>query len=196
MTTIAAKRSLTLTADDFYALGDDGAGYELIDGKLEVNPMSAKSCRIGGILSTCLQLHCDRVPGWVFPQDSGFRCFADEPNRVRKPDAAFIAFDRMSVGDYDAEGFIRIVPDLVAEVVSPKDIASKVETKIEQWLEAGVKVVWVVYPNQKRVREHRPDGAVRHFLESDELNEPTILPGFACPVADLFRLPGTPSGIA
>lgn len=189
MTTLAAKQSMTLTADDFYAMGDAGSGYELVDGKLEVNPMSAKSSRVGGLLSTRLQNYCDRVPGWVFPQETGYRCFADDPNRVRKPDASFIARDRMTVEDYEADGFIRIVPDLVIEVVSPKDIAFKVEGKIDQWLDAGVKVVWVVYPKQRRVREHRPDGTVHQFLESDVLSEPTLLPGFTCPIADLFRTP-------
>ncbi len=189
MTTLAAKRSMTLTADDFYAMGDAGAGYELVDGTLEVNPKSAKACRVGGKLYFQLEKYCEQYSGWAFPQDSGFRCFSEDPNRVRKPDAAFIALDRMTVEEYEVEGFIRVVPDLAAEVVSPKDIASKVEGKIDQWLDAGVKVVWVVYPNQKRVREHRPDGTVRQFLESDELSEPTLLPGFAGPVADLFRLP-------
>lgn len=189
MNTLASKRSMTLTADDFYDMGDAGAGYELVDGKLDVNPMSAKSCRVGGKLYNKSENYCEQQPGWAFPQESGYRCFVDDPNRVRKPDASYIALDRMTAEDYESLGFIRIVPDLVVEVISPKDIASKVESKIDQWLEAGVKVVWVVYPNQKRVREHRPDGSVRHFHESDVLTEPTILPGFACTVADLFLLP-------
>ena len=99
----------------------------------------------------------------------------------------------MSVEDYEAEGFIRIVPDLVAEVVSPTDKAVNVERKIGQWLAAGVKVAWVVYPNERMIREHRSSGPLRQYREGDELTEPTILPGFACPVADLFRLPGIPA---
>ncbi|MBL8866563.1 MAG: Uma2 family endonuclease [Planctomycetia bacterium] len=189
MTTLAAKQRLRLTADEFYALGDGHGGYELIDGRREVNPMSAKSSRIGGLFYAQLEQYCRRYPGWAFPQETGYRCFTDDPERVRKPDASFIALDRMSAGDYEAEEFIRIVPDVVVEVVSPKDIASKVEAKIGQWLTAGVKVAWVVHPNVQLVREHRADGTVRQFHFGEELTEPAILPGFTLPVADLFRLP-------
>lgn len=185
----AVAEKTTLTPADLLARPDGGRGYELVDGQLEAMPVSAKSSRIGGILCGELLQHCKTHPGWVFPADTGFRCFADDPNRVRKPDTAFIALDRFTAAEYEEEGFIETVPDLVAEVISPNDIADAVDRKIEEWLAAGVKVVWVVHPPVRVVREHRPGGGLRQFLFADTLTEPTLLPAFACPVAELFRLP-------
>lgn len=193
MSTLAAKMGRNLTADDLLAMPDEGRGYELIDGRLEINPMSARSCWIGGFLHRAIGNYCEGNRGWAFPQDTGFRCFAGAPNRVRKPDTAFIVPERYTNEQFASEGFIGTVPDLVIEVISPKDKSSKVETKIGQWLAAGVNVVWVVHPEERLVREHRPDGSVRQYRDADVLVEPTLLPGFACPVADLFKLPGATS---
>jgi Uma2 family endonuclease len=134
-----------------------------------------------------------KFPGWLFPPDSGFRCFRDDPNRVRKPDVAFIALDRMPPATYQDEGFCSTVPDLVVEVTSPNDLHDDVEEKLEGWLAAGVKVVWIVQPITHTVRVHRADGGYAFLRGGDTLTGDNVLPGFACPVADLFRLPGTPS---
>ncbi len=190
MSTLSAKLKRIYSVEDFLALPNQGQGYELVDGRLEANRMGAYSCRIGNLIATALQIYCSRVPGWVFGQDSGFRCFPDKPKRIRKPDASYIAFSRYSFERCQSEPFVSVVPDLVAEVVSPRDLSQKVEDKIGQWLEVGVKVVWVVYPVSRLVREHRPDGFVRQFRDGDELTEPALLPGFSLPVADLFRPPG------
>ncbi len=189
MTTTTAKKRRSYTVEDFLSLPRHGQGYELVDGRLEPNRMGAYSCRIGNLIATALQSYCARVPGWVFGQDSGYRCFPDAPQRIRKPDASFIAFDRYSFEQCQSEPFITVVPDLVAEVISPRDIALKVERKIGQWLAVGVKVVWVVYPNERIVREHRLDGTVRQYRERDELAESGILPGFSLPIAELFQPP-------
>ncbi len=181
-----------LTPEDLLARPDGGSGYDLVDGQLEVIAMSAKSCRIGGRLYRALENYCDQRPGWAFPPETGFRCYIDDPNRVRKPDVSFIAFDRYTQAEYEEEGFIETVPDMIAEVISPNDIADAVDRKIEEWLTAGVQVVWVVHPPIQVVREHRPGGGLRQFLLTDTLIEPTLLPGFACPIAELFRLPGVP----
>ena len=185
----AVAEMTMLTPTDLLARPDGGRGYELVDGRLEEMPVSAKSSRIGGQLSGELLRYSDVHPAWVFAAGTGFCCFADDLNRVRKPDAAFLALDRYSVADYEKDDFIATVPDIVAEVISPNDVAYAVDRKIDEWLAAGVKVVWVVHPEVAVVREHRPDGTIRQLRPADALTEPTLLPGFACPVAELFRLP-------
>ncbi len=194
MTTAVAARERTMTPEEMLARPDGGRGYELVDGQLEGQEMCAKSSRLGGKMYRVLDTYCDQHPGWAFPPETGFRCFADDPNRVRKPDAAYIAFDRLTVAEFEDEGFLGTVPDLVAEVISPNDISDAVDRKITEWLAAGVRVVWVVHPVLRMIREHRGDGSFRQFRVGDALTEPTLLPGFACPVADLFRLPGEVAG--
>ena len=112
---------------------------------------------------------------------------------VRKPDASYIAFPRMTAEEYDADGFIEIVPDLVAEVVSPNDQAEEARDKIENWLAAGVRLVWQVYPSTRVVQAYRPDGRITLYRVGDTLTADDVLPGFACPVAELFRVPAAKS---
>lgn len=88
------------------------------------------------------------------------------------------------------EGHCRIVPDLVAEVVSPNDYYSDVEEKAKEYLGAGVCLVWVIDPRTKTVRVHRQDGSETRLGASDELLGEEVIPGFRCRVGDLFLDPG------
>jgi len=85
-----------------------------------------------------------------------------------------------------SEGHVRLAPDLVVEVISPNDLAYEIDEKVDEYETAGVKLIWVVNPETKAVRVHRADGAVMVLREKDELDGEDILPGFRCPVAELF----------
>jgi len=190
MSTVLSK----ITPDDLLQMGDEGKGFELVKGELMELNLSARSSRIGGQIYRQLENYSrSQSPGWAFPPETGFRCFRTDPDRVRKPDAAFIALQRFTRDEYEEEGFIEVVPDLVAEVISPDDNAEEVEIKIEAWLEAGVKVLWEVYPATCSIRAYRPDNTITLFRITDTLSASDLLPGFACPVADLFKLPGEPA---
>jgi Uma2 family endonuclease len=180
-----------ITPDEMLRLPGEGSGYELVNGQLKELNVSKESSRVAGNLFFLIQQFCSgSIPGWVFPQETGFRCFAGDPGRVRKPDVAFILLDRMPPETYQDEGFCTICPDLVAEVISPNDLASELEEKRDEWLDGGVKTVWVVDPSTHTVRIHRTDGSYAFLRETDTLTAPDLLPGFAVPVADLFKLPG------
>jgi Uma2 family endonuclease len=182
-----------VTPEDLLRMGDAGKGYELANGELKEIKMSARSSRVGGLVYWKLQEYCEtQSPGWAFPPETGFRCFAEEPGQVRKPDAAYIKSDRYSRTEFEEDGWIEVVPDLVVEVVSPNDNAEELQNKIEEWLNAGVKLLWVVYPSTRQILTYRLDGSTTLFRSTDALTAPEVLPGFSCPVADFFRLPGEP----
>jgi Uma2 family endonuclease len=188
----AALAPLTMTPEDLLRMPDHGRGYELVNGKLQELPVSKECSHIAGVCHNRLFNFCEPANlGWVFPEGTSYQCFADEPSRVRKPDTSFIALARMPLEGYEDEGHIGAVPDFVVEVVSPNDNAAGVEEKIAEWLTAGVRVLWEVYPTTRTVREHRPDG-IRLFRAADTLALPDLLPGFSVPVASLFRRPGEP----
>jgi Uma2 family endonuclease len=179
-----------ITPDEFYRMGDAAKGYELVDGELKELNVSRESSHIAGEVYLRVKQHCNaNQPGWVFPEGSTYCCFPNNPSQVRKPDTSFIAGHRMTREEYHEEGHGTTVPDLVVEVVSPTDIAKDLEDKIEEWLDAGVKLLWEVYPNSRTIRAHRPDGTITLLRATDTLTAPDILPGFSCPVADLFKLP-------
>jgi Uma2 family endonuclease len=179
-----------ITPDDLLRLPDRGKGYELVNGELKELDVSKESSRVAGEVYFRLKQHCNaNLPAWVFPEGTSFRCFADDTARVRRADASLITLDRMPVATYQDEGHCTTVPNLVAEVISPNDLADDVEEKLEEWLDAGVKVVWIVNPATRTIRVHLAEGGYAFLRAADTLTV-DLLPGFACSVADLFRLPG------
>jgi Uma2 family endonuclease len=123
--------------------------------------------------------------GKTFAPDCGYQIFGEQSNRVRFPDGSFIARGRLP-GDETPAGHIRIAPDWALEVVSPNDTADDVEAKRIDFLRAGVKLLWIVYPEWRTVHVYRPGSVATVLTEADELTGEDVLPGFQCRVAELF----------
>lgn len=164
----------------------DGDNYELIDGRLKEKQMGARSDRIALRLGGLLDQFCVRTKsGLVFGSQTGFRCFANKPKLVRKPDVSFVAAGRLP-NDEAPDGDIALVPDLVAEAVSPNDTYEEVAVKVAEFKSVGVKLIWVISPETRTVLIRRADGTCAELDETGTLSGENVLPGFACPVADLF----------
>jgi Uma2 family endonuclease len=189
---IQAATKTRCTPEDLLDM-PDGDRFELVGGELVERHMGWNSSWIGGRVHHLLSTFCDAHPvALVAPADAGYQCFPDDPNKVRRADASIIRRERLPT-DEQLQGHCRIAPDLAAEVVSPNDLYSEVEGKVEEYLAAGVKLVWVVNPPLRSVRVHRADGSVTDLGEEDELSGEDVLSGFRCKVADLFRDPPPPS---
>ncbi len=78
-------------------------------------------------------------------------------------------------------------PLLAVEVLSPNDKHRDIVEAIEEYLECGVKVVWIVDPYTYTVAVHRPGREPKHYSRSDELPGDPELPGFRCKVAEIFE---------
>jgi Uma2 family endonuclease len=168
----------------------DGDRYELVNGKLVERNMSMLSSYIAGVVYALLFGFCrPKKLGWVFPEGTNYQCFEDDPSKVRKPDVSFIRLERLSPEQAAARGHARLTPDLAVEVVSPNDLYYDVELKAQEWLDAGAKLVWVVNPATRSLTIHRADGTSLILHEQDELTGEDIVPGFRCPVRELFLLP-------
>ena len=182
-----------VTANDLLTMPDEGQGFELVNGELREINVSKESSRVAGRICTRLDNFCEaRDAGYVYPEGTSYRCFPDDPKGTRRADVSFIAVDRMPATTYEDDGHCTTAPDLVVEVVSPNDLSEEVEEKRDEWLAAGVKLVWVVSPATRSVRIHRADGSSALLRASDSLTAEDVLPGFTCPVSQLFRLPGEP----
>jgi Uma2 family endonuclease len=90
------------------------------------------------------------------------------------------------VREADANDYWPIAPDLAVEVVSPSDRAAEVLAKVAEYLEAGTRLVWVVYPQTQKIVVYRPSADVQMLSVSDTLEGGDVVPGFACPVAEVF----------
>lgn len=180
----------TYTPEDLLALPDDGKTYELVGGRLVEKQMGGFSDWVSGrVLRLLGDLGEDRGLGFVI-SETGYQCFSD-PRMVRKPDVSFIRRGRLT-GERIPDGHIPVPPDLAVEVVSPNDTAYEVETKVQEYLEAGVPLVWVVYPNTRGIHVYRRDGAPDRLGELDDLTAPELIPDLRCRVADLFTIPAAP----
>jgi Uma2 family endonuclease len=62
----------------------------------------------------------------------------------------------------------------------------EINEKVEDWLAAGVLLVWVVMPPARTVTIYRPDAPERILHENDELTADGLIPGLRCRVGDLF----------
>lgn len=123
--------------------------------------------------------------GYTLAAETGF-VLHEEPATVRAPDLAYVSRERAP--QQWSRHFARFVPDLVAEVVSPADTYSEVVRKVQDWLTAGVKLVWVVDPESRQVSVHRAGQPVHILSEGDTLSGEEVLPGFACKVSEIFTL--------
>ena len=79
-----------------------------------------------------------------------------------------------------------MAPDLAAEVLSPSDRMVEALAKITMYLEAGVRLVWLVDPEAMTITVFRPDAALKMLGIGDTLDGGDVLPGFSVPVAELF----------
>ncbi len=174
------------TAEDLLGLSVPGKRFEMLDGEvIEMAPAGARHGKVAMKVGARLSIHVEQNDlGEVFAAETGF-VLARDPDTVRAPDVAFVAHDRLPPGDLPA-GFMEAAPDLVVEVVSPGDSAGYVRAKVEQWLQSGVRLVWVVYPETRSVAAYRSLNDVRVLTENDMLAGAPVVMGFSCPVKDLF----------
>jgi len=170
---------------EFLALPDHDL-YELVDGELREINVSNLSSLVSCKTSARLTIHCEaKNLGPVFACDAYYQCFAGRPRHARKPDVSFIRRDRLTEG-WLADGYFTIAPDLAVEVLSPNDLAYEVDEKIGEYLDAGVRLVWIINPEQRWVTIHRADGSVAKLKEPETLNGEQVVQGFSCRVGELF----------
>ena len=175
-----------ITAEELFAMGDRYPNVELIDGELrEGTPAGWEHGeRTLGVGSLVWSFVRERGLGRVAVGDPGI-VLRRGPDLVRAPDVAFIGTERLP-SDRPITGYSEVIPDFVVEVVSPGDRAGEIEQKVAQWLEAGVRLVWVVYPATRHVVAYCELAHPRVYTDAETIDGEPVLPGFARPVAEIF----------
>jgi Uma2 family endonuclease len=175
-----------MTAEDLFELPDDGLRHELVEGELHtMTPAGESHGWVALGIGAKIFDHVEQAGlGRAYAAETGFLLHRG-PDTVRAPDVAFVARDRLS-GD-PSSGFAELAPDLVVEVVSPSDRASDVASKATIWLDAGVRLVWVVDPQARLAAVHHPGGLVTVLREDGVLDGEDVLPGFRLPLSTVFR---------
>ena len=184
----AAAPAHLMTAEELLRLPTGmGECYELVAGVLKTTPANgmchgAIAANIGCLLHEAVS--SSRL-GDTVGAGTGF-ILSRNPDTVRAPDAAFVAAARLPAGDLP-EGFFPGAPDLAVEIISPSEGATDVQRKVSEYFGAGARLVWIVYPDMRQVVVFRSARQSVVLTADDTLDGGELLPGFACPVAELFE---------
>ncbi len=158
---------------------------ELVRGELVMmSPAGFEHGVIAGNIHVCLGAFVKRrTLGIVTAAETGF-VIGRDPDTVRAPDVGFIRSDRVPA--VRARGFFEGAPDLAVEVVSPTDRAGELLAKVQDWLAADCRAVWVVDPTTRTISVYRGAGEITLLGINDEVTDEELLPGFRLPVAEVF----------
>lgn len=131
-----------------------------------------------------IKVHSDAHDlGRVYAAETGFQVESD-PDTVRAPDVAFISKERLA--EVEPRGYSGSAPDLAVEVLAHDDHPARTLEKVAQWLNAGVRLVWVVDSEKRTARVYRADGSEALLGPDDALDGEDVLPGFRCALVDLW----------
>ena len=174
-----------MTAEELERFDLPGKSTELVRGRLIVRePPSAYHGHVAAKLLFRLGQHVySRDLGWLFSQDTGFRIETD-PDTVRAPDVAFVSKERHP--EIPRRGYAPFAPELAAEILSPEDRPGVVLSKVGDWLDAHVEIVWVIDPIRREARIYRADGSQSLVGESGALDGEAVLPGFSCRLVEVL----------
>jgi len=173
-----------MTAEQLFATPEVGR-CELLRGELILmSPAGYEHGVIVGNIHTNLAIFVkQRRLGNVTAAETGF-VLGRDPDTVRAPDVGFIRSDR--VPKERTRGFFEGPPDLAVEVVSPTDRAGELLTKVQDWLTAGCRAVWVVDPTSQTASVYRGSRETLLLSVADSLTDAELLPGFCLPLAEVF----------
>ncbi|MBW4444532.1 MAG: Uma2 family endonuclease [Plectolyngbya sp. WJT66-NPBG17] len=114
--------------------------------------------------------------GNVFSSSTGFRL---ANTAVRSPDAAFVAKGRLPQDwDQQEDKFIAIAPDFVIEIRSKTDSLEGLKEKMQEYIENGVRLGWMIDRKNKTVFVYRADGSITQYPETATLSGEDVVPGF------------------
>jgi Uma2 family endonuclease len=181
---MATTSRRTATEDDLLAMPRNGDKYELVDGEIRVSPTGNRHSAVGAeLVARLLAFVRERSLGHVMGADAGYRL---PGGNVRSPDVSFVAIGRFP-DDRPTVDWARLAPDLAVEVLSPRDRTRHVLDKVGEYLDAGVRLVWIIDPQKKQATVYRSLVDGRHLGPDDHLDGEDVLPGFRCRLGDLFE---------
>jgi Uma2 family endonuclease len=177
-----AKTLLTAEQFDNYPFEEDKR-YELDEGELiEMTKPAYKHNRVLKKLLVELELYLRNRPiGEALISEN---LYALSPMTRRSPDVAVILGNRLE--ELKDAKVIPIIPEIVAEVLSPSETPRMIQRKLDQYFRAGVKETWIINTSTQSVAVWTgPAHSDQKLSGSGSLTSP-LLPGFTLPIEELF----------
>jgi Uma2 family endonuclease len=175
----------TVTERDWLAL-DQRAKIlcELVERTLVEKAMGAPESLLAARLIYWLMLFNEPHDLGIFLDGQGALRFL--PELVRIPDVSFISWERLPNHEFPNEPLPQVVPDLTVEVISKGNTKEEMERKLSEYFQAGVRLVWYVYPMKRCVVVYSSPMESRTVQGRQVLTGEPVLPGFRLPLTQLF----------
>lgn len=191
----AAVGPKLMTVEEFLALPDDGVERWLLRGELREKrdtdvtmrnkAHSITEARVTRLLGSWMA--AQPLPrGEVVCGEAGFLLRRNPGTVSAGVDVAVITAAQADAQSADTT-LIEGPAVLMAEILSPHDTTDEVADRVEEYLDCGVRVVWVISTRFRTVTVHRRDSEPVLFNRTQILSGDPELPGFSSPVADFFR---------
>lgn len=157
------------------------AGGKLVIVALTGGNTGRRNLKLTGRLWAWLEL---TGSGEGFDSSTGFRL----PNgAIRSPDVAWIRGDRWQQLTPDQQQrIVPLCPDFVVELRSPGDDIEDLRTKMQEYLDNGLQLGWLLDPETRLVEVYRANQAVETLNAPEALFGENVLPGFVLQLAGIL----------
>lgn len=186
---IAIPKSLRVTDEQFLAFVQANPDLRLertATGELVVMALTGSESGFynAELTGECVLWNRQRRAGKIFDSSTGFRL----PNgAIRTPDVAWVAQARWdALLPEEQQGFAPLCPDFVIELRSQTDIRSEVEMKMQEYIDNGCRLGWLIDPQTQTVSIYRPGQAVVAQSWTTPLSGERVLPGLVVNLEYLF----------
>jgi Uma2 family endonuclease len=179
--------TIELTDEQFFQLCQNNRDLRLertAEGELIIMPPTG--WETGNRNSKLTQRLCNWTDadgtGLAFDSSTGFKL----PNGAnRSPDASWVKRERLAALNPDPTRFLPIAPDFAAELRSANDSLRKLQEKMQEYIDNGVRLGWLIDPQNQRVEIYRPGREVEVLQSPASLSGEDVLPGF---ILDLTQI--------
>ncbi|MEG3960072.1 Uma2 family endonuclease [Microcoleus sp. herbarium2] len=179
--TLNLNSIIKLTSEQFYQLCEENPDLKLernANGELIVMPPTGgETGKSNSTANAQIWTWNDRTElGEVFDSSTGFTL----PNKAdRSPDASWVEKSRWSaLTPEQREKFIPLCPDFVLELVSPSDSLKKTQEKMQEYMENGCPLGWLINHKKREFEIYRPGQDVEVLQSPLTLSGENVLPGF------------------
>ncbi|MEG4583398.1 Uma2 family endonuclease [Microcoleus sp. MON1_C5] len=179
--TLNLNSIIKLTSEQFYQLCEENPDLKLernANGELIVMPPTGgETGRSNSKFNLQIGLWNEQTQlGEAFDSSTGFTL----PNKAdRSPDASWVEKSRWeALTPQQREKFIPLCPDFAVEILSPTDSLKKTQEKMQEYMENGCRLGWLINRKKREVEIYRPGQDVEVLQSPLTLSGENVLPGF------------------
>jgi Uma2 family endonuclease len=188
--TLRLRPAIELTDDEFFALCQLNRDLRLertAEGDIIVMPPTgAETGNRNADITAQLVVWAKRDGiGAAFDSSTGFKL----PNGAdRSPDGAWVRKSRLATLAHEEKvKFLPLCPDFVIELLSPTDTLAATQAKMDEYIQNGARLGWLLDPETRQIHVYRPGEAVVVLEDVNEIAADPELPGFVLDLREIWE---------